>query len=219
MSVRLSPRVHRSRSPVAVSKGCRRCYPPTTPTNGSRGFTGQGPFDVLGDPKIPGPASLHDNRLSWRLRPNPLGSNTSCRCRSRRPRWEHRDRSRRTALAGRLVRARLRASSDESVGARPREANACARAVTGEGRLPHLLAKGDAFRCTRGAFHHRTSLAGSVLLHRLSPTCGWRTRASSISGPHRARTVRRGVTGTRSPQERIAFAIPLFLEGSTRRAR
>jgi len=34
---------------------------------------------VLGDPEIAAPASLHDNRLSWRLRPNPIGSNTSCR--------------------------------------------------------------------------------------------------------------------------------------------
>lgn len=34
---------------------------------------------VRGDPEIAAPASLHDNRLSWRLRPNPIGSNTSCR--------------------------------------------------------------------------------------------------------------------------------------------
>jgi len=67
------------RCPVAITT----ISPPVLPDND---FNRMGAEDsrvrgrlVLGDPEITAPASLHDNRLSWRLRPNPIGSNTSCR--------------------------------------------------------------------------------------------------------------------------------------------
>jgi len=95
MPARLAPRRHRSRSPVAAR---RAAFTRTVYLGVGHGLTQEprrrtGAEDsrvrgrlVLDDPEIAAPATLHDNRLSWRLRPNPLGSNTPCRCRSRRPR-------------------------------------------------------------------------------------------------------------------------------------
>jgi len=47
-------------------------------SNGSRGFTGQGPFGCIAIDDCFAGLLLNDRSL-WRLRPNPIGSNTSCR--------------------------------------------------------------------------------------------------------------------------------------------
>jgi len=176
---------------------------------------------LLDDPEIAGPASLHDDRSSWRLRPNPIGSNTSCRCRSRRPRWEHRDRSRRD---------RSRGPSGIERASRLRRTNP-PKLAPGKRTLARTPLPGRAASRTSSRKEMRSAapevpsiaglpFAGSVPLHSLSPTCGWRTRASSISAPDRRTDGASGATVTRpSPDDCPAFARPRFPEGSTRRAR
>jgi hypothetical protein len=54
----------------------------------------------------------------------------------------------------------------------------CGRGFRGQGRLTRTPAKGNAIRCTRGAFHRRIAPAGARLaLPKLSPACGVATPA------------------------------------------
>lgn len=126
---------------------------------------------------------LRDDRSSWRLRPNPIGSNTSCRA-------TRVDYDRSTVINR---RARLRSPAErvrqDSPPGTPLAQWLPRRAAS---RTPSR--KGDAFRRTRGAFRHRTSLAGSARFPQLVPNLWkWWTRAFSIFAPDRARTVRRGL--------------------------
>jgi len=194
---RLAPRCHRSRSPVAArrtadadrfSRGCRWFDPKTAPTNGSRGFTGQGPFDARrsGDRRAD-----HPPRQSLVLEASPqpdwLGHLMSLPLAPTTMRDRDRTSTNHSRGPSRVERAYER-SPDESGEARPRVRTLARSPGPGRAASRTPSRKGDAFRCTRGAFRRRTSLAGSALFHSLSPTCGWRTRASSIFAPDRART-------------------------------
>lgn len=92
---------------------------------------------------------LRDDRSSWRLRPNPIGSNTSCRA-------TRVDYDRSTVINR---RARLRSPAErvrqDSPPGTPLAQWLPRRAAS---RTPSR--KGDAFRRTRGAFRHRTSPCG-----------------------------------------------------------
>jgi hypothetical protein len=92
---------------------------------------------------------LRDDRSSWRLRPNPIGSNTSCRA----TRVDY-DRSTVINRRARLRSPVERVRQDSPPGT-PLAQWLPRRAAS---RTPSR--KGDAFRRTRGAFRHRTSPCG-----------------------------------------------------------
>jgi len=108
--------------------GHRRFYTTKIQSKGSRGFTGQGPWIALQSIDCSA-GLLRDDRSSWRLRPNPIGSNTSCRA-------TRVDYDRSTVIER---RARLRNLPNEFEGFAPGD-TACALASE-EGRLPHPFAK------------------------------------------------------------------------------
>jgi hypothetical protein len=83
-------------------------------------------------------------RARWKLIPNPIGSDTFCRKPASAQEW-------RTLYREDPQRRTSRARQDNP-------------AFTGlpEGRPTHLLAKGNAIRCTQGAFHRRASLKGGA---------------------------------------------------------
>lgn len=128
--------------------GHRRFYTTMIQSKGSRGFTGQGPFGCIAiDDCFAG--LLRDDGSSWRLRPNPIGSNTSCRA-------TRVDYDRSTVIESSSAPAKPgRTSSPGSPPETPLAQWLPRRAAS---RTPSR--KGDAFRRTRGAFHRKTSPCG-----------------------------------------------------------
>jgi len=132
----------------------------------SRDLTGQG----LRRGQLASARHLPPRSLAGELHPNPFGSDTSCR-RSRRAQ----------AGVACVVEGSFRSPLGTSV---PGFDFALASAISaspslafarlrGQGRLTRTPAKGNAIRCTRGAFHRRIVPAGARLaLPKLSPACG-----------------------------------------------
>jgi hypothetical protein len=143
---RLSPSSHLAGQSTFRS-GHRRFYPTMIQSKGSRGFTGQGPFGCIAiDDCFAG--LLHHDRSSWRLRPNPIGSNTSCRA-------IRVDYDRSTVIESSEPPTSLPDESDLLAPGYP-----LSRALPGRAASRTPSRKGDAFRRTRGAFHRRTSPCG-----------------------------------------------------------
>jgi len=134
--------------------GAAAGFPMTIPSKRSRGFTGQGP--LVRDLLSRGPAGLprRDGSLR-RLRPNPIGSNTSCRA-------TRADYDRSTVIG---IAERAREPSERIRGLAP--GDPLARGLPGRAASRTPSRKGDAFRRTRGAFRRKTPLAGSALVHSL----------------------------------------------------
>jgi len=104
---------------------------------------------------------LRDDRSSWRLRPNPIGSNTSCRA-------ARVDYDRSTVIEPSSPPAK---PLERIRGVRPR-IPACASA-SGEGRLPHPFAKRRCVPLHPRCFPSQDfPLRGVPVSHSLYPTCG-----------------------------------------------
>jgi len=106
------------------------------------------------------PASPRSDGSLRRLRPNPIGSDTSCRA-------TRVDYDGSTVIELPDAPASHSNEFESSPPGTPLARGLPERAAS---RTPSR--KGDAFRRTRGAFRRKTPLAGSALVHSLYPTCG-----------------------------------------------
>jgi hypothetical protein len=155
----------RDLSIVALSCGWLR-FP--FETTASRDVMGQG----LRRGQLASARHLPSRSLARELRPNPIGSDTSCR-RSRRAQAGVAYVAE-AAFRSLLARARLASIRPCERDLRlPSNPLPCGRGSVGQGRLTRTPAKGNAIRCTRGAFHRRIAPAGArFALPKLSPACG-----------------------------------------------
>jgi len=146
-------RAPRPRSRSAFRWGRRR-FPDDDSVEAEPRIHGSGAVGAR--PSFEGPAGLprRDGSLR-RLRPNPIGSNTSCRA-------TRADYDRSTVIG---IAERAREPSERIRGLAPGDPLARGLPRRAASRTPSR--KGDAFRRTRGAFRRKTPLAGSALVHSL----------------------------------------------------
>jgi hypothetical protein len=201
-AARLSPSSSPA-APVRTSMGPRR-FPDTIPPRRSRGLTGQGPLnrDTLLSKGLTG-LPRRDGSLR-RLRPNPIGSNTSCRA-------TRVDYDRSTVIE--LPDAPASHSNEfesSPPGTRLREGfrggppPAPLREKEMRSAAPEVLSVA------------RPPLRGVPFSTACTQPVDGRTRAFSIFAPDRARTVRRGRRGLDLSSK---GGFPLFEEDPPRRAR
>ena len=154
---------------VALSCGWLRC---PFGNAASRDLMGQG----LRRGQLASARHLPTRSLARELRPNPFGSDTSCRG-SRRAQAGVACVAEVPSGSSWHERAWLRFALSGAISASRSSASLRSR-FRGQGRLTRTPAKGNAIRCTRGAFHRRIAPAGARLaLPKLSPACGVATPA------------------------------------------